>query len=539
VDGSKTATGYPLLANDIHLGISIPSIWYTAHLHAGELNMIGATIPGLPVFASGRNASIAWEVTNFHADVQDLYEERLSDDQTMAVVPGGHEPLRIVEETIAVKGAAPIHWKTRLTRHGPLISDAINRTRQEVPEERRSGHLEPLSLRWTALDAGDTSIQALLQMNRATSWEEFTTALALHVAPTQQFIYAGRDGSIGSHACGRVPIRNQGDGAMPVPGWVDTFEWLGSVPFADLPHTYNPNGHVVVYANEDPADGGQHHLGYEWAAPYRSERIHQMLNSLTPVDISAMQHIQGDLHSSLAKKFLALALPHVDNVPAQVIGLLERWDGQMTVNSPAAAIYASWLRAFLVSLAASHTLPQALRESYEAQVHALTTYGLDRLRALGNGPDDQEQALTHTLIQESLLGAIDSLGRRFGGDPDAWRWGDLHQALFIHQPLGQVKLLKRWANRRAAMGGDWSTVNIGAFKLDGSFNQELITDYRQIIDLSDADASLFIYPSGQSGHILSRDYAGYIDDWRELRYRRLRFSEAAIECVKCKKFDNL
>src|SRR4051812_1020706 len=212
VDGSMTASGKPLLANDPHLGAQIPSLWYLAHLSAGDFDVIGATLPGAPAVAIGRNRFIAWGETNVMADVQDLFLERLDPSGTRAEFRGVQEPLRIVRETIVVKGAEPVVLDVRVSRHGPLISDALNANNAASSRVPRPGLIEPLAFRWTALDSEDTTILAFLGLNQARNWTEFTASLRDFVVPAQNFVYADVDGHIGYYAPGRYPIRAGGNG---------------------------------------------------------------------------------------------------------------------------------------------------------------------------------------------------------------------------------------------------------------------------------------------------------------------------------------
>ena len=209
-----TASGKPLLANDPHLNAQIPSLWYLAHLSAGDFDVIGATLPGAPAIAIGRNRYIAWGETNVMGDVQDLFRERLDSTGTRAEFRGVQEPLEIVRETIVVKGAAPIVLDVRISRHGPLISDAINANNAESARIPKPAPLEPLAFRWTALDREDATIDSFLRLNEARNWTEFTAALREFVVPAQNFVYADVEGHIGYYAPGHFPVRASGDGSV-------------------------------------------------------------------------------------------------------------------------------------------------------------------------------------------------------------------------------------------------------------------------------------------------------------------------------------
>ena len=313
-----TASGKPLLANDPHLGAQIPSLWYLAHLSAGDFDVIGATLPGAPAVAIGRNRFIAWGETNVMADVQDLFRERLDPTGTRAEFRGAQEPLEIVRETIVVKGAAPVALDVRISRHGPLISDAINANNAESTRIPRPAPLEPLAFRWTALDREDTTIVSFLRLNEARNWTEFTAALRDFVVPSQNFVYADVDGHIGYYAPGHFPVRAGGDGSIAAEGWTGLAEWTGWVPFDELPHAFDPPEHFIVSANNRPVPPGYPHRSpLEWPEPYRAQRIVDLLTQktkLTPDDFAA---IQADTFSLHAQALLPLLLARVHPAEAR------------------------------------------------------------------------------------------------------------------------------------------------------------------------------------------------------------------------------
>ena len=306
VDGTMTASGKPLLANDPHLDAQIPSLWYLAHLSAGDYDVIGATLPGAPAVVIGRNRFIAWGETNVMADVQDLYAEP------------PQEPLRTIKETIVVQGAPPVILDVRISRHGPIISDAINANNSSAkPQPDQPGLLEPLAFRWTALDAEDTTVTAILRLNEARNWSDFTSALRDFVVPAQNFVYADVDGHIGYYAPGHFPIRKDG-------------EWTGWIPFDELPHAFDPPEHFIVSANNKVTpDSYPHAIEGEWIEPYRAQRIVDRLTSkakMTPDDFAS---IQADTYSLHAKALLPILLERVHPLDAQdtrAVEILRQWN---------------------------------------------------------------------------------------------------------------------------------------------------------------------------------------------------------------------
>ena len=536
VDGTLTASGKPLLANDPHLATRLPSTWYLAHMSAGDFDVIGATIPGAPAVALGRNRFIAWGATNVAADVQDLYRERLDESGRFAEFEGRQEPLQLIEEPIRVKGGDTINLTVRISRHGPLVSDAINANNAESRREPRPGPVEPLALRWTALDPDDTTVTSFLALNTAHNWKEFTDALRRLVVPSQNFVYADVSGHIGYYAPGRIPIRAAGDGSRPADGWSGEPEWTGWIPFDELPHTYDPPEHLIVTANNRPApEAYPYLLGLEWPEPYRAARITARLHGhskMTPDDFAS---IQADTFSLQARDLLGQLLAHVkpvDASDAQAVAMLRQWNGDARGDSAVAAIYESWFLRLAPALVGDELGPLALR-SYEGRFSSITRM-LRHVLASNDSPwcDDVRTPARETcedMVSIALHQAMAQLRAQLGDGMNRWRWDAVHHAVFPHQGLDAMKLLRPFVSRSVPTGGDWSTVDVGPVSADQPFEQRQVPGYRQIIDLSDRNDSRFLADVGQSGHPLSVHYDDFLADWRAVRYRPMRMSRSAID----------
>jgi penicillin amidase len=539
VDGTLSATGKPLLANDPHLGTKLPSTWYLAHLSAGDFDVIGATLPGTPAIAIGRNRFIAWGATNVAADVEDLYRERLDASGTFASFRGAQEPLTIVHETIRVKGGEPVRVDVRSTRHGPLVTDAINAGNADRAE-RLGGPgpapLAPLALRWTALDADDTTLSAFLKLNEARSWNDFTGALRDFVVPSQNFVYGDVDGHIGYYAPGRIPVRARGDGSLPADGWSGEAEWTGWIPFEELPHLYDPPEHFIVTANNRPAGSPYGHaLGVDWPEPFRAARIAELLRGRSLLTADDFARIQGDTVSLQATALLPLLLRHArPESPAgrQALEILRQWDGDVRPSSHAAAIFEAWFLQ-LPDAIAGDELGSAATESYSGRFSFVTRFLVNTLSAEGSpwcddvrtaGPDTCADAVT-----AALQGGIADLAQRLGGDMTRWRWDAVHRAIFPHQGLDTIAPLRWFLSRSVPNGGDWSTVNVGTVSTGQPYDQRSVAGHRTIIDLSPQNDSRFIIDLGQSGHPLSRHYDDFLHDWQQVRYRPMRTDRADIE----------
>jgi penicillin amidase len=538
VDGTLSASGKPLLANDPHLGAQVPSLWYLAHISAGEVDVIGATLPGAPAVAIGRNRFIAWGETNVAADVEDLFRERLDPTGRFAEFRGAQEPLQLITETIHVKGAASVQLQVRLTRHGPLVSDAINANNAEIPREPRAAVLEPLAFRWTALDPQDTTIVSFLGLNEARNWDDFKAALRDFVVPSQNFVYADVNGHIGYYAPGRIPVRAHGDGSSPADGWSGEAEWTGWVPFEELPHTYDPPEHFIVTSNNRPAPPPYPHLlGLEWTEPYRAQRITDLLRrkgKLTPSDFAA---IQADTFSPHADALLPLLLERVHQQSAsdeQAIGILRGWNRDARGDSGAAALFQAWLLRLTPAIAGDELGPLVTADYMGLERSSFGARFLGRTLASPDSPwcDDVRTPARETCddtVLTALHAAVGDLARQLGGDMTRWRWDAVHRAVFPHQGLDAVRLLRPLLSRSIPHGGDWSTVDVGPVIANRPYDQRSIASYRQIVDLSPANDSRFLAALGESGHPLSKHYDDFLADWAAVRHRPMRMDRKDVE----------
>jgi penicillin G amidase len=551
VDGTLTASGKPMLANDPHLGARLPSTWYLAHVSGGDLEIAGATLPGAPAVALGRNRYIAWGATNVGADVEDLYRERLDSTGALVEFRGVQEPITIVPETIRVKGAADVHLAVRVTRHGPLVSDALNAMNAESREPGpRPPAIEPLAFRWTALDRDDSTVASFLRLNEAHNWTEFTAALRDFVAPSQNFVYADVEGHIGYYAPGRIPVRASGDGSLPAEGWSGDAEWTGWIPFEELPHLYDPPTHAIVTANHRPEPATYaYHLGFEWPEPYRARRIIELLDEIAGAKGSGLRglaaehrftpddfaRIQADTVSLHARTLLPLLLAHAQPAtPAdrEAIDLLRRWDFDARGSSAAAALFAAWFQHLAPTLV-EDDLGTLLTDRYKDRYSYVTRFIVRTLTANdASWCDDRrtpERETCDTVVTLALRRGVADLEQRLGSDMVRWRWDAVHRAVFPHQGLDAVGALRPLLSRSVPNGGDWSTVNVGPVAADRPYEQHNVAGYREIIDLSPANDSRFVDAVGESGHFLSRHYDDFQRDWHDVRHRKMRIAPADID----------
>ena len=513
VGGSHTASGLPLLAGDPHQGLSMPTLWYEVGLHTkdNQYNVVGASLPGLPGVEIGHNANIAWAVTNARPDVQDLFIETLNDGGTQYQFKDEWKDIIFREEVIQVKDAAPITLNVRATHHGPLITDA-------TPESKQT-----LALRWTGLDQGRPLAQAIIQLDQAANWDEFRAALSLWQLPGMNFVYADTAGNIGFQMSGTVPVRAENDfyGLQPVSGSDAKREWVGFIPFDELPYAFNPSGDFFASANNRPAGVDYpNFLSHYFQPPYRvaliSETIRDSQN-VTADDFAALQASwHSDLNLQVAQAVTNEAAPQTDSEKA-AISLLKDWDGDMSPDSAAAALSESAMW-HVLRLSLNSKLDSASTDSY------LTLAGYPSM-FLQNLLDDPNNPWWDGRRAEIMSAALSAAVTELDGQT----WGDIHTHTYAH-PLGSVAALAPILNRGPfPTGGNWNTVNSGAYYADKPYAMTLGPAYRIIADPADWDASLSIIPSGQSGQPFNPHYDDQIQQWLAVEYHPLPFSLDAIE----------
>lgn len=528
IAGSRTESSMPILANDPHLGTSIPSIWYLAEMQGDTLHAIGSTFPGLPAIVIGHNERMAWGVTNVGPDVQDLYVERINPaNPNQYEVDGGWQEMTIVEEPIVVKGRdEPIRWAARSTRHGPLISDV-------------SDAGSPLALQWTALQPDDTTIDAFIGLNYAADWEDFTDAMAKFVTPSQSFVYADVEGNIGYYAPGKIPIRVDGhDGRVPVPGWASEYEWQGYIPFAELPHAFNPpEGYIATANHRVVGDDYPYLLGTDWAPPYRAERIVEMIEAMSgngeKISMDDVAVMQADRFSTQVRDLLPFlrTVPAKDTRQQQALDLLQAFDGKMRMDSAAAAIYQAWM-IHLERAIFEDDLRASLFEEMSTRANPIFLINVLKDPALGEAWCDHVltapvESCVET-AQVALDNALDDLSERMGADISRWRWDRIHITQYPHNPFSQVSYLKGIFHRTIPNGGDRFTVNVAPVNLTNPYVQTHSPGYRHIIDLSDIAASRFMITTGQSGNVLSGHYDNLIRRHRDVAYLPMLFGRENV-----------
>jgi len=545
VGPARSASGKPLLANDPHLGLTAPAIWYIARLRAPGLDVFGFTLPGVPYVLLGRNAHVAWGFTNTGGDVQDVYIERLHPTETdQYQTPEGFVRFDEHVETIRVRGAEDVSLKVRRTRHGPVLSGASANVDKALPAAARERYV--LALRWTALEAEDQTMRALRAMNRATDTKQFEHALVDWQLVQQTVLFAGDDGHFGMITPGRMPTRrpdNDFKGLAPAPGWDSRYDWAGWLSFEELPRAIDPSRGYFVSANHRvTAPEFPHFITAEWYLPYRARRIEQLLLAESKHSPASFKRMQADIVSLAAPDFLAVLRNAAPTTPAGRVALerLLAWNGAMRADAPEPLLLHAWLHKLRARI-----FDDDLRELSGAMVSndELTLATLKVLRGESSARDWCDDVKTPTrretcleLAGETLDQAVIELASTTGQDVAGLRWGDTRRALFEHRPLSTVPFLRDWFELRTPVGGDSYTVNVGRLSLRGAapFNTRHAASMRAIYDLADPRAGAWMLGTGQSGHPLSDQYAAMLDNWRRVDYAPIRWEEPIATGLQAK-----
>lgn len=509
--GIRTATGKPILANDPHLGLEAPVLWYMARIITPQFTITGATAPGMPLHALGHNGHVAWGFTNTHSDVQDLFVERIdSRDSSRYLTPQGSEPFATRTEIIKVAGQEDELLTVRETRHGPVISD--------LPGMGSASPSHVLALAWAGLDEPDTTADALYRLNRARSAVEVRAALARYVMPQQNVVYADTAGTTGFIVPGRAPVRRKGDGTLPVPGWNGEYDWTGFIPYEALPQTVNPPSGQVVNANNAVVGPGYPYLlAADWPEPWRAARIQQMLagNTFTLEDVLAQQM---DTVSLAARELLPpmLEAPVGSGRAAEAVALLKAWDGRMDRDRPEPLIFAAWFRALNRALFADELGP--LFDEHVWQQSLTVKRALSDQQAWCDDVGTPGKESCADILAASLDAALADLVQRQGTSVAAWRWGAEHVAPLPHPLLSRLPLVGRWFEMPVETDGDTFTVNRGTTRLSNAhtpFAHVHGAGFRAVYDLSDLARSRYVIATGQSGNPLSAHWGDFIKRWRD------------------------
>jgi penicillin amidase len=509
ISGAHTASGKPLLSNDMHLDLEIPNVWYEAHLTAGDFDVAGVTLPGVPYVIVGHNRRIAWGFTNLGPNVEDLYVEKFN-DQGEYLTPQGWVKPEHRQEIIRVKGAPEVTLDVVTTRHGPIITDVI-------PGESRK-----LALKWTIYDPQAMRIP-FFAIDSAQSWQEFEAALSQFGAPGQNVVYADVDGHIGYQATGLIPMRAAGDGSLPLPGDDDAHEWAGYVPYDKLPSVYDPPSGIIASANGRVTPNGYpYELSIEWMSPYRTQRIYKLLNApkkFTPADLLAIQtDVVSPFDRFCAERFV-YAVDHTAHASARAksaADLMRNSDGAMDIDSPAATI-AVFSRDKLKEL----LLQPRLGKEWKDYKWFMSSVWLENVldhqppRWLPPGYTGYNELLTRA-VEEAV---DDSSATRA---LSLWKWGKVHRVDIQHPFWSHFPVLKKGAGTGSLpLSGDEETIKQVAPHFGPS--------ERLTVDFSDLDGTTLDIVNGESGNIFDDHYNDQWDAYYHGRTFKLPFLQDTVQ----------
>ncbi len=560
ISGKLTQSGKPILANDPHLGIQMPSIWYEIGLHcqpvsdACPYNVDGFALPATPGVVIGHNDRIAWGFTNVGPDTQDLYRIKVNPDNELQYeFNGAWVDMTVREEVIEFgDGKDPITLKVRETRFGPIINDyEVNSDTGEVGGYNNT---DPVAYHWTALAETSNILKSVALLNRAQNWEQFREAASYFDVPAQNMIYADVDGNIGYQTPGRIPIRAEGhSGLLPVDGTTDQYDWKGYIPFDDLPRVLNPERGYIATANQAVVpleyydqlraklgsqfgENSNYFISQEWDYGYRGQRIEEMIQALAPHTLETVQQIQGD-DKWIPAEELSAFLKAVDMGDSKYNDardwMLDGWDYQFAMGSTQAGLYAYFWQSLMDNL-----YNDQLGDITKANGGGQSLYATAQLAADPNNAwwDDTRTAdVTETrddILKRSFVEAYDQIVKDHTDNRDNWQWGKLHTATWVSNPLGAsgIDLIENMVNRGPfEIAGGMGIVNATSWSASsGDFSVRSLPSMRFIADLSDLSQSLVMNTTGESGHPFSPHYADMIDLWRTIQYHPMLWTREQV-----------
>jgi penicillin G amidase len=528
VGGEHTTTGQPLLANDPHLSVQLPAIWYEVGLHAPGWNVRGFSFAGVPGIVVGHNEHIAWGVTNVGPDVQDLYIEKINpDNPNQYEYMGEWQDMILIEEVIKVNGGEDIVLPVRITRHGPLINEVVDDL------------TDPLALRWTA-EEPSRILQSITLLNQAQNYDDFREALRYWDIPAQNVVYADVEGNIAYQTPGRVPIRAQGNGQMPVPGWNGEYEWQGFIPYEELPALLNPEKGYIVTANHAVVDEAYpYFIASDWADGDRGLRIEQMIATIIAdggkIGAADFATIQFDGRSLPAETYIPLlnTLRSDDAQTQAALDTLRAWDLQETTDSVGATLFELFYTHLHYNILAD--------EIGEENVDAITCRDIlfFQLAADPSSPwwDDvttPEIETREDILLQSVVDGIAWLEENVGGEMDEWTWGTIHTITFADGVLGAsgVAPIEGLFNRGPfPVAGGADLVNANNWRRSEPALVRAHPSMRMIIDMSNFAANQAVLPTGQSGHTNSPHYDDQMPLWLVGEYHPMLFDRAEVEAA--------
>ncbi len=531
VSGSKTDTGFPLLANDPHLSYGQPPWWYEIRLKSDNYNFGGYGLYGFPLPVIGHNDHIGWGFTNVMTDDMDFYVETLNEDKTQYMLDGIWKDLKIEQETISLKSGDKKTIIIRSTHRGPIVSDIH-------PDAK--GQSKAISFKWTEFDAFDETT-ALFMLAKATNWDEFSDASKLFGAPGQNWTYADKDGNIGWRPNSKIPIRLGAEQLIPFDGSTSKHDWTGYVPFDEMPYVYNPEkGYISNGNNKTIDDDYPYYISRYWADPSRGEQIDRRLKVNSKLDVEDMKSILNEITSPFAQEYSTLFIKNYSEGFSEkgdeIYDILNGWDGVESIDSDATVVFhAIYIQ--LVQNLFQDELQSFGNDSFD------TFYSLKYIRSLAirsifdrNATLWVDNVLTskketlNDIVNQSFDDAHDFLTKNYG-NPKELTWGDVHQVTYRHRLNGDP-LVKRFINFSIGpfpMAGSGMTPRAASYSVSDPFDVRAGSSMRRVIDFANFDNGFSILPTGQSGVFKSPHYRDQTSLYNKGKFKPFKFSESVIK----------
>ena len=525
VSGKKSATGKPILANDMHLGLFAPGIWQQMHMVVeGELNVTGVVLPGQPFVISGHNDSIAWGLTNVMLDDMDFYKETIHpEDSGKYRLNGKWENLKTKTERIPLKSGDTVNKTIRYTHRGPIIS------------KHKYLRDKSVSMRWIGNEYSN-ELRSVYLLNHAANWKEFKDAVKTFISVSQNIVYADVKGNIGLYCCAGIPIR-EGDGISIFPGDTTKYDWKGFVPFDQLPHTYNPESGFVASANNKTVDDDYpYYISHWFDLPSRIDRIRTLLSEKEKLTVADFKRIQTDQTSNMAKRLKPEIIKVLDNssdsfseIEKQALGKLKKWNADYSKESKTALIFDKFYIEYVKSLTRDELGDSLVDKllSHDILVRNLVnkTFNDKNNEWIDNESTKEKESFSDLVIQ-SFHNTIKELEKEAGNDIEQWKWGN-HHTLTLAHPLGEKKVLDKIFNLNRGpfkVGGSYHTVCPYSYSLNNPYDANHGASHRQIYSLSDWDQSWSIIPTGNSGIPASKHYCDQTELYINKSYHKDYFS---------------
>ncbi len=528
VSAQKSKTGKPILANDMHLGLNAPGIWYQMHqVVEGKLNVTGVVLPGQPLVIVGHNERVAWGMTNVSVDEGDFYLEAINpEDPSQYRYKDEWLPIEIRQEKIAIKGGDTITKEIRLTHRGPIISDF-----KKVKDEA-------ISMQWTG-NLYSNELRTVYLLNRAANWEDFRNALTTMTAVSQNVIYADVDGNIGLQtACG-APLRKNGNGISIYPGETDEYDWEGLLPFEELPYTYNPpQGHISSANNRTTGSEYPHYIGYWYSMSNRADRIIELLNAKDLLDIDDFKEMLADWKSKHVERYLPKLIDVLSNVnnrsanQQKALEGLQEWDMVLDRESVAATVFETFYLHFIKNIAMDEMGTELYNEFLGTKLdkELFDMVWRNPQSAWIDNIDTPDQETFEDIVMLSFNDAVEWLQQELGNNIEKWEWGKIHRLTLAH-PMGSVKLLDKIFNLNRgpfAVGGSFHTVCPYSYSFKKPFDADHGASQRHIYNLGNWDNSWVIIPTGTSGIPSSKYYCDQSEMYVSNDYKNDLYSKQSI-----------